>query len=160
MLMPAGGFYLPEAHFRQRRNRDLKFSFPKPTCTGLECFADYRRLNCGGKVFGRVLFPGERYCLFGSKARRFKKSDALYQVPRWCPRFHISPIIRVYVRAPETLSQFMIRMAMGDDWDPPVVERDFVLRAVTSTKYTPHQLFKKLSSGLCDYDDLSGTPAI
>jgi hypothetical protein len=132
----------------------LKFIFPKPTCDGQECFADYRYKSSGSKVYGRVLFPGERYCLYGSKVRRFKKSDAIFRVPRWCPKYHRNPIIRVYVRAPETLVQFMRRMDAGDDWDPPMFEKDFVLRVVTSTPYTPLQLFKELSSGLCDYDDL------
>ncbi len=134
----------------------MKFYFPKPTCDGRDCFIDYRYSGKGSRTHGRVLFPGERYCLHGKKVRRFKKSDAQYRVPYWCPKYHRNPVVRVYVRAPEDLSQFMIRMTMGDDWEPPIFAHHYVLRAVSSTPYTPHQLMKELSSGLCDYDDLFG----
>jgi hypothetical protein len=107
-------------------------------------------------MHGRALLPGGRYCLYGKKVRRFKKKDAMFQVPCWCPKYHRNPIVRVYVRAPEDLLQFKIRMIMGDEWEPLTDARYYVLRAVLSSSYTPHQLFKELSSGLCDYYDLFG----
>jgi hypothetical protein len=102
------------------------------------------------------MFPGERYCLFGKKVRRFKKRDAMYRVPGWCPKYHRNPIVRAYVKAPEDLSQLRLRMLMGDDWNPNVNARHYVLRITSSTGYTPLQLCKKLTSGLCDYDDILG----
>ncbi|MFR8333608.1 MAG: hypothetical protein ACLU9S_15655 [Oscillospiraceae bacterium] len=38
------------------------------------------------KKYGVMMRLGDVFCVFGKKARRFKKSDPKLKVPQWCPR--------------------------------------------------------------------------
>ena len=39
---------------------------------------------------------GDVFCVFGKKARRFKKSDPKLKVPQWCPRRLPMRKLRIY----------------------------------------------------------------
>ena len=45
---------------------------------------------------GVMMHLGERFCLGGKKARRFKRSDPKISVPVWCPKRKVPCDLRVY----------------------------------------------------------------
>ena len=63
---------------------DMKksFKYVEPSCSSCD---GYKSLNYST---GR--------CEGGKKPRYFKKSDPKYKAPKWCPRRHVTPIVRVY----------------------------------------------------------------
>ena len=48
------------------------------------------------KKYGVMMRLGDVFCVFGKKARRFKKSDPKLKVPQWCPRRLPMRKLRIY----------------------------------------------------------------
>ena len=56
----------------------------------------YYREAAPKKKHGVTLRPGDTVCIFGKKARRFKKRDSKVKVPQWCPKRRPVRTLRIY----------------------------------------------------------------
>ena len=72
-----------------------KLTIRKPHCSECEKYFVYQD-RFPKKQHGVTMNQFERFCLFGKKARRFKKSDAKIGIPSWCPKRIFPHIVRVY----------------------------------------------------------------
>ena len=59
-------------------------SVRKPTCVGCPDSFRYEG-SIPMKQHGVMRHLGERYCIGGRKARRFRRGDPTVYVPAWCP---------------------------------------------------------------------------
>ena len=132
-----------------------KFRVTRPRCEGRGCYIDNRRVYTMQKACGRRLYPGERYCIHGPKARQFGKRDAMFYTPGWCPQLYKNLQIRIYEKAPDDYLEYLLKKN-GEVFTIPIDARKYSLCATSNTPYTPLQFYKKLSSGLCDYMELLG----
>lgn len=48
------------------------------------------------KKSGIMMHPGERFCMFEKRPRRFKKQDPVLRVPAWCPKRLEQRKLRIY----------------------------------------------------------------
>lgn len=64
------------------------------------CYNCPHRVHYGGDVpmkkYGVMMRLGDVFCVFGKKARRFKRSDPKLKVPQWCPRRLPLRKLRIY----------------------------------------------------------------
>ncbi len=67
----------------------MKPSISTPSCSGCPNDLHFQQFS-SCKQYGVTMHFGERFCIGGKKARRFKKSDPKVTVPSWCPK-RISP---------------------------------------------------------------------
>ena len=67
----------------------------KPTCSDCPHNLQYmERLPIKKK--GVTMHLGERFCVAGKRARKFKRSDPKTYVPSWCPRLKAPCELRIY----------------------------------------------------------------
>ena len=67
----------------------------KPTCADCPHNLQYmERLPIKKK--GVTMHLGERFCVAGKRARKFKRSDPKTYVPSWCPRLKAPCELRIY----------------------------------------------------------------
>ena len=66
-----------------------------PTCMGCDGHLFYSE-RYAKKQNGVLMKPGERYCVYGKRARRFAKSDPKNYPPSWCPKRKTPSEVRVY----------------------------------------------------------------
>ena len=67
----------------------------KPTCADCPHNLQYmERLPIKKK--GVTMHLGERFCIAGKRARKFKRSDPKTYVPSWCPRLKAPCELRIY----------------------------------------------------------------
>lgn len=132
-------------------------TFPVPSCKECAC-PDYVN-NCSqadyvSRAKGQKLYFGERYCLNGKRALRFKASDSWQRVPSWCPRKRRYPLVRIYRRSSRRDSIYLI-MGIKKTIVLPTPE-DYVFCRQTNIYHTPRQLYLALRSGNEDLHHLLG----
>ena len=67
----------------------------KPTCADCPHNLQYmERLPIKKKSV--TMHLGERFCVAGKRARKFKRSDPKTYVPSWCPRLKAPCELRIY----------------------------------------------------------------
>lgn len=70
-------------------------SVRKPTCVGCPDSFRYEG-SIPMKQHGVMMHLGERYCIGGRKARRFRRGDPTVYVPAWCPKRKSPCELRIY----------------------------------------------------------------
>lgn len=70
-------------------------SIKQPSCMGCKNeLYYYERLP--KRQQGVMMRPGERFCTYGKRARKFKPGDPKVKVPSWCPKQKTPCEVRVY----------------------------------------------------------------
>ena len=68
---------------------------PTPVCANCGCYLRYLE-DPPRKQNGVMMHMGDRFCLGGKRARRFRRSDPKIYVPSWCPKRKSPCELRVY----------------------------------------------------------------
>lgn len=91
----------------------------KPTCADCPHNLQYmERLPIKKK--GVTMHLGERFCVAGKRARKFKRSDPKTYVPSWCPRLKAPCELRIYgfKNQREWRMHRSMRAYLGEDTSP------------------------------------------
>lgn len=75
--------------------RSIHPKLREPSCHNCPSHLRYEG-NFAIKKSGLTMRPGERFCVFGKKARRFQKRDPVTRVPSWCPKRLKTRKARIY----------------------------------------------------------------
>lgn len=67
----------------------------KPTCFDCPHNLQYME-DMPIKQKGVTMYPGERFCVAGKRARKFRRSDPKAHVPSWCPKRKSPCELRIY----------------------------------------------------------------
>lgn len=67
----------------------------EPSCHNCPSHFRYEG-NFAIKKSGLTMHPGERFCTFQKKVRRFQKRDPVVRVPSWCPKRLEKRKLRIY----------------------------------------------------------------
>lgn len=99
----------------------------KPTCADCPHNLQYmERLPIKKK--GVTMHLGERFCVAGKRARKFKRSDPKTYVPSWCPRLKAPCELRIYgfKNQREWRMHRSMRAYLGEDTSPSAFRYDHV----------------------------------
>jgi len=113
------------------------------------------------KHHGITMYQGERFCLGGTKARRFKKSDAKIYVPVWCPKKVFPHVLRIYT-IKSLLREIIFTSLLQENKNFVPSEMDYKLRVTGSTELDAKEYYtagiyknsiKPLSYEVVEIDD-------
>lgn len=119
----------------------------KPAC--YECQHDFHYTGViPMKRQGVMMHMGERFCLGGKKARRFKKRDPAIDVPDWCPRRKDPCELRVYgfKSSREELLHFSLCQSVGKTLLP--TEHCYALIYEGRTALSPREFWTRCETTL------------
>ena len=85
---------------------------------------------------------GERFCVAGKRARKFKRSDPKTYVPSWCPRLKAPCELRIYgfKNQREWRMHRSMRAYLGEDTSPSAFR--YAVRYEGHTDLAPYEFFE------------------
>lgn len=91
----------------------------KPNCSDCPHNLQYME-SLPIKKKGVTMHLGERFCVAGKRARKFKRSDPKTYVPSWCPRLKAPCELRIYgfKNQREWRMHRSMRAYLGEDTSP------------------------------------------
>lgn len=113
----------------------------KPTCADCPHNLQYmERLPIKKK--GVTMHLGERFCVAGKRARKFKRSDPKTYVPSWCPRLKAPCELRIYgfKNQREWRMHRSMRAYLGEDTSPSAFR--YAVRYEGHTDLAPYEFFE------------------
>ena len=113
----------------------------KPTCADCPHNLQYmERLPIKKK--GVTMHLGERFCVAGKRARKFKRSDPKTYVPSWCPRLKTPCELRIYgfKNQREWRMHRSMRAYLGEDTSPSAFR--YAVRYEGHTDLAPYEFFE------------------
>ena len=121
----------------------------KPTCFGCPHELHYND-PVPTKQFGVMMHIGERFCIGGKRARRFKGSDPKFYVPSWCPKRKSPCEVRIYTlkSARDRFLHDQLAQDLGHSFSPD--GHRYALRAQTRTQMTPKEFWTRCSTEPCE----------
>ena len=117
----------------------------KPVCGGCPHNLHYSD-PIPQRAMGVMMHLGERFCIGGKRARRFKRSDPKIHVPNWCPRRKYPCELRVYMF--KSTSSWWLHMSLEKDLGRvlPPEGHNYALVESLSTELSPREFWKRLES--------------
>ena len=113
----------------------------KPTCADCPHNLQYmERLPIKKK--GVTMHLGERFCVAGKRARKFKRSDPKTYVPSWCPRLKAPCELRIYGFKNQREWRMHRSMCayLGEDTSPSAFR--YAVRYEGHTDLAPYEFFE------------------
>ena len=113
----------------------------KPTCSDCPHNLQYmERLPIKKK--GVTMHLGERFCVAGKRARKFKRSDPKTYVPSWCPRLKAPCELRIYGLKNQREWRMHRSMCayLGEDTSPSAFR--YAVRYEGHTDLAPYEFFE------------------
>lgn len=113
----------------------------KPTCADCPYNLQYmERLPIKKK--GVTMHLGERFCVAGKRARKFKRSDPKTYVPSWCPRLKAPCELRIYGFKNQREWRMHRSMCadLGEDTSPSAFR--YAVRYEGHTDLAPYEFFE------------------
>lgn len=94
------------------------------------------------KKKGVTMHLGERFCVAGKRARKFKRSDPKTYVPSWCPRLKAPCELRIYgfKNQREWRMHRSMRAYLGEDTSPSAFR--YAVRYEGHTDLAPYEFFE------------------
>lgn len=113
----------------------------KPNCSDCPHNLQYME-SLPIKKKGVTMHLGERFCVAGKRARKFKRSDPKTYVPSWCPRLKAPCELRIYgfKNQREWRMHRSMRAYLGEDTSPSAFR--YAVRYEGHTDLAPYEFFE------------------
>lgn len=113
----------------------------KPTCSDCPHNLQYME-SLPIKKKGVTMHLGERFCVAGKRARKFKRSDPKTYVPSWCPRLKAPCELRIYGFKNQREWRMHRSMCayLGEDISPSAFR--YAVRYEGHTDLAPYEFFE------------------
>lgn len=107
---------------------------------------------------GVMMHLGERFCLGGKKARRFKRSDPKISVPDWCPLRKTPCELRLYGFKSFRDEWMHLELCRSFDKACPPEERRYALIFEGPTELSPRDFWERCETMLNPTEELLEDP--
>lgn len=126
--------------------------FSKPKCVNCQYYINNRgREDYVKRALGRRLYPGERYCVGGTKAIKFRSSWSGNIYPG-CPRREKYPLLHIYVR----LERYWALERYLGIYSPYPHPYEYIYRRTARPCLTARQAFMELNKRHANVSQLLG----
>lgn len=112
------------------------------TCAECKSYLHYMK-STPIKQHGVTMHLGERFCLAGKRARRFKRNDPKIYIPSWCPKRKAPCELRVYCF--KNTDEWMMHDSLCYHMGKPILPeaRRYAVLYDLHTNLTPREFAKR-----------------